>query len=117
MAVDYTGLSNLKGDNFGGIGYAYNNSWIFIQSGLRHRHHQVHRRHRCRQRERQQSKSTSAVPTGTLAGTLHTTVTGAWNNYAAQSTAVAGLTGVQTVYLVFKGPVAGVSNIDWLQFS
>jgi len=40
-------------------------------------------------------------------------VTGAWNNYAAQSTAVAGLTGVQTVYLVFKGPVAGVSNIDW----
>ena len=56
-------------------------------------------------------------PTGTLAGTLHVAATGSWSKYTSQTAAVAGLTGVQTVYLVFKGSAKGIANLSTIQFS
>ena len=116
MAVDYTSVSGLKGDGSGGLGFAYNNMWasytLDFGSGV--------------------SKLTVGVaalyaggsieihlgsPTGTLLGTLKDAVTGNWANYTAQSTAISKITGVQKVYLVVKGSVAGICNFDWLQFS
>jgi PKD repeat protein len=116
MAVNFTSISGLKGDNFGGLGYAYNGMWASYKldfgAGV--------------------SKITAGIaaiyasgsieihlgsPTGTLLGTLHAAVTGKWNDYTAQSTTLSKITGVQTVYLVFKGTVAGICNLDWLQFS
>jgi hypothetical protein len=116
MAVNYVDHLAVKGDNFGGIGYAYNNDYVAYKldfgTGV--------------------TKFAAGIaaiyaggsleihlgsPTGKLVGTLKAAVTGAWNKYTAQSTTVAGLTGVQTVYLVFKGSAAGICNIDWLQFS
>ncbi|MDB5329087.1 MAG: carbohydrate-binding cenc domain protein, partial [Phycisphaerales bacterium] len=115
-AVSYTSFSNVKVDNYGGVGYAYNNSWVSYKldfgTGV--------------------SKLTAGLaamnangklevhlgsPTGTLLGTINIAVTGAWNKYTSQSAAVTGLKGVQTVYLVFKGALPGVANLSWLQFA
>ena len=55
-------------------------------------------------------------PTGTFLGSLRTTSTGGWSTYADQSTdLVAPVTGVQDVYLVFKGDAVAV--IDSLTFA
>ncbi|MDB5171437.1 MAG: carbohydrate-binding cenc domain protein [Phycisphaerales bacterium] len=115
-AVNYTGHSNVAADGSGGVGYAYNNSWVSYKldfgTGV--------------------SKLTAALaaihangklevhlgsPTGSLLGTINVAVTGAWNKYTSQSAAVTGLKGVQTVYLVFKGALPGVANLSWLQFA
>jgi hypothetical protein len=48
-------------------------------------------------------------PTGTLIGSLRTTTTGGWSTYADQTaTLTAAVTGVQDVYLVFKGLAVAV---------
>ncbi|HZK81064.1 MAG TPA: carbohydrate-binding protein, partial [Humisphaera sp.] len=116
QAVDYTSSLGVKGDNFGGVGYAYNNDWVSyalnfgsgvtkitadlaaIYSGGTI---EVH----------------SGSPTGTLLGTIKVAVTGAWNKYTSQSATISKIAGDQTVYLVLKGPTPGVANIDWLTFS
>lgn len=54
--------------------------------------------------------------TGTLIGTLTTAATADFNTYAAQSTAVSGATGVQTLFLVASG-TSGIANLDWLTFT
>ena len=115
-AVDYTAINALKGDNFGGIGYAYNNDWVAYKLNF----------------GAGATTFTAAVaglyangkievhfgsPTGTLLGTLNVAATGGWSNYKSESTAVSKITGTQTVYLVFKGSAAGIANIDWLKFS
>jgi hypothetical protein len=115
-AVNYTAKSGMQGDNFTGMGYAYDTNWLKFTlnfgTGV--------------------TKFTATVaglyaggrievhigsPTGKLAGTLAVTATGGWSNYKAETAAVAGLTGVQDVYLVFRGPVPGVANINTLTFS
>jgi parallel beta-helix repeat protein len=48
-------------------------------------------------------------PTGTVIGSLRTTTTGGWSTYADQTaTLTAAVTGVQDVYLVFKGGAVAV---------
>jgi hypothetical protein len=54
-------------------------------------------------------------PTGTLAGTLQETPTGALNIYSLQSTGVGKITGVHNVYLVFSNQ-ATLSNLQWFLF-
>jgi hypothetical protein len=54
-------------------------------------------------------------PTGTLVGTLKTMSTGGWGVYADQAAALAPVTGVQDVYLVFRG--SGVAVLDWFTFA
>jgi parallel beta-helix repeat protein len=54
-------------------------------------------------------------PTGTLLGTLKTTSTGGWSVYADQAAALGPVTGVQNVYLVFRG--SGVAVVDWFTFA
>ena len=48
---------------------------------------------------------------GTLLGTLVTDGTGGWASFATQSTSIKRTTGVQDVYLVFKGG-NGVALVD-----
>ncbi len=115
QAVNYTDHYKVKGDTFGGIGYAYNNDWVSYKldfaKGVSKLTIDVASVH---------SASIIEIhvgsPSGKLVGTLNVAKTGHWNTYTAQSTAVAGLTGEQTVYLVFKGK-PGVANIKWLKFS
>jgi hypothetical protein len=54
-------------------------------------------------------------PTGTLLGSLKTSSTGGWSSYADQSATIAAITGVQDVYLVFKG--RSVAVIDSFTFA
>jgi hypothetical protein len=51
-------------------------------------------------------------PTGKLLGTLNVKPTGGWEKKTIQSTAISGATGVQDLYLVFKGG-SGVGSLDW----
>ena len=51
-------------------------------------------------------------PTGTLVGTLPVEATGDWDTYEEQACNVSGVTGVNDLYLVFKGSV----NIDSFTF-
>ncbi|HZL37686.1 MAG TPA: carbohydrate-binding protein [Tepidisphaeraceae bacterium] len=113
-AVNTSGHNGSAGDNFGGVGYIYNNDWLeyhmnfgagittfsallagFQTGGTIELH--------------------VGSPTGALAGTLHIAPTGAWNNYRWQTIYASGLTGVQNVFLVFKGK-PGVANIYSLKF-
>jgi len=51
-------------------------------------------------------------PNGTLIGTLSVKSTGDWNTYEEQTCSISKVTGINDLYLVFKGPV----NIDWFTF-
>jgi hypothetical protein len=53
---------------------------------------------------------------GTLIGTLKATPSGNWHNYTSQSTTVSSVSGVHTLYLVFRG-ATGVANVDWFKFT
>jgi hypothetical protein len=116
MAVNYTAASKTAGDGFGGVGHTSTGSYVAYKldfgTGV--------------------TKLTAAVaakyaggsieihvgsPTGTLVGTLKVAVTKGWSNYTSQIASVTGLKGVETVYLVFKGPRGGVANLDSIQFS
>ena len=55
-------------------------------------------------------------PTGTIVGILTVTATGGWTTVVSQSTTVAKLTGVQTIYLTASGG-SGVGNLFWLRFA
>jgi endo-1,4-beta-xylanase len=49
---------------------------------------------------------------GTLLGTLPVAATGGWNSYKEYTCNISKVTGVNSLYLVFSGPV----NIDWFTF-
>ncbi|MDB5174240.1 MAG: galA [Phycisphaerales bacterium] len=115
-AVNYTGKLGMQGDNFTGMGYAYDGNWLKYHldfgTGVT------------------TFKATVAglyaggrielhigSPTGKLVGTLAVSPTGAWNNYRQETASVAGLTGVQDLYLVFRGSTPGVANINTLTFA
>ncbi|GAE89993.1 endo-1,4-beta-xylanase A precursor [Acetivibrio straminisolvens JCM 21531] len=51
-------------------------------------------------------------PSGTLIGTLSVKSTDDWNTYEEQTCSISKVTGVNDLYLVFRGPV----NIDWFTF-
>jgi parallel beta-helix repeat protein len=55
-------------------------------------------------------------PTGPVIGTLVTAGTGSWATYTAQTTAIAGATGIHNLYLCMGG-VGAVGNIKTMQFS
>ncbi|MDB5354716.1 MAG: galA [Phycisphaerales bacterium] len=115
-AVNYTGKLGMQSDNFTGMGYAYNGDWLRYHldfgTGVT------------------QFKATVAgihpggrielhigSPTGKLVGTLAVSATGAWNNYRQETATVSGLSGVQDLYLVFRGSYPGVANINTLTFA
>ncbi|HEX9059589.1 MAG TPA: non-reducing end alpha-L-arabinofuranosidase family hydrolase [Clostridia bacterium] len=50
--------------------------------------------------------------TGTLIGTMTVASTGDWNTYQEQTCSINKATGLNDLYLVFKGPV----NMDWFTF-
>lgn len=55
-------------------------------------------------------------PAGKLLGTLNVKPTGGWEKKTVQSTAISGASGVQDLYLVFKGG-SGVASLDWYSLS
>lgn len=56
-------------------------------------------------------------PTGTLIGSQSVSNTGGWQSWTTLTTAVSGATGVQTLYVVFKGSTAGIANLNWIKFN
>ncbi|HZL38183.1 MAG TPA: carbohydrate-binding protein, partial [Tepidisphaeraceae bacterium] len=116
VAGSYTSMYGLASDNYRGLGYADNNDYLAYKldfgTGIKNFYAGI---------AAVFSGGTIEIHigsvSGTLAGTLHVGVTGAWNHYTTQSAAVSGLTGVQTVYLVFKGPRPGIANISCLAFA
>lgn len=115
-ATAYSSVLGLKSDNYRGLGYAYNNDFLAYKldfgAGVSSFYAGIAATY---------TGGTIEIhigsATGPIAGTLRVTDTGAWNNYTTQSTAVSGLKGVQTVYLVFKGSRPGIANISCLAFA
>ena len=61
-------------------------------------------------------------PTGTLIASVPVTNTGGWGSWTTRSASVTGATGIQVVYLVFKGEPAetssdGMMNLNWFRFN
>jgi hypothetical protein len=55
--------------------------------------------------------------TGTLIGTLPVNYTGGWGNWRTESTNISGATGVNDLYLVFKGPAnTNLFKLDYWKF-
>lgn len=55
-------------------------------------------------------------PTGKLVGTCTVTDTGGWQAYATTTCAISGASGVNNLYLVFKGDMGYLFNINWITF-
>jgi hypothetical protein len=43
-------------------------------------------------------------------------VTAGWQTWTTVNAPVTGATGVHTLYVVFNGPTASISNVNWFQF-
>ncbi len=57
-------------------------------------------------------------PTGTMLGSIELPHTGSWGNYTTVSGDMARITGMHTIYLVFKkSDNEWVCNLNWLKFS
>lgn len=56
-------------------------------------------------------------PTGPLIGSMSVGNTGGWQSWTTRTATVSGASGVRTLYVVFKGSVAGIANLNWLRFS
>jgi O-glycosyl hydrolase len=54
--------------------------------------------------------------TGTLIGTVPTSSTGGWQTWVTSPAGIATTTGLQNVYLVFRGG-AGIVNVNWIRFT
>lgn len=54
---------------------------------------------------------------GPLIASMSVTNTGGWQSWTTRTAAVSGATGLHTLYVVFKGSVAGIANLNWLSFS
>jgi glucosylceramidase len=54
--------------------------------------------------------------TGTPIATVNLPVTGNWQTWTTVNAPVTGATGVHTLYVVFNGPTASISNVNWFQF-
>jgi glucosylceramidase len=48
--------------------------------------------------------------------TVNLPVTGGWQTWMTVNASVTGATGVHTLYVVFNGPTASISNVNWFQF-
>jgi hypothetical protein len=55
--------------------------------------------------------------TGTLIGSCVVPATGGWNNFVDLSCTVSGVSGAQTLFLVFKGGSGALLDVDYFQFS
>jgi dextranase len=55
--------------------------------------------------------------TGTLIASVGVTNTGGWQSWQTRTVSVSGASGVHNLYMVFKGSVAGIANVNWWQFS
>ncbi len=55
--------------------------------------------------------------TGTLLGICDVPGTGGWQTWTTQTTTVAGASGVEDLYLVFRGSGSTLFNVDWWQFT
>src|SRR6266542_3376868 len=53
---------------------------------------------------------------GPLIGSVAIPITGGWQTWTTVSTAVSGATGINDLYIVFKG-TRGIGNVNWFQFS
>lgn len=54
--------------------------------------------------------------TGTLIGTMPVTYTGGWDTWAEKAASVSGVTGVNDLYLVFKGHSSELLRMDYWKF-
>jgi hypothetical protein len=54
--------------------------------------------------------------TGTPIATATLPVTGGWQTWQNVTAAVTGASGVHTLYVVFNGTTASISNVNWFQF-
>jgi glucosylceramidase len=52
---------------------------------------------------------------GPLIGSVAIPITGGWQTWTTVSTAVSGATGINDLYIVFKG-TRGIGNVNWFQF-
>jgi glucosylceramidase len=53
---------------------------------------------------------------GTPIATVNLPVTNGWQTWTTVNAPVTGATGVHTLYVVFNGPTASISNVNWFQF-
>ena len=53
---------------------------------------------------------------GPLIGSVAIPITGGWQTWTTVSTAVSGATGINDLYIVFKG-TSSIGNVNWFQFS
>ena len=61
-------------------------------------------------------------PTGTLAGSVSVPNTGGWGSWTTRTAPISGASGIQSLYVVFRGPPPatspdGVANLNWLTFT
>ncbi|GAB4210133.1 MAG: hypothetical protein OHK0022_42620 [Roseiflexaceae bacterium] len=54
---------------------------------------------------------------GPLIAAVNVSNTGGWQTWTTASATVSGASGVRDLYVVFKGNVAGISNLNWFQFN
>jgi hypothetical protein len=54
--------------------------------------------------------------TSTPIATVNLPVTGGWQTWTTVNASVTGATGVHKLYVVFNGPTASISNVNWFQF-
>jgi glucosylceramidase len=61
-------------------------------------------------------------PTGTLVGSVAVQNTGGWGSWTTRTAPISGASGVQSLYVVFRGPPPettpdGIANLNWLTFT
>ena len=61
-------------------------------------------------------------PSGTLVGSVPIENTGGWGAWTTRTAPVSGASGVQSLYVVFKGPPPetasdGIADLNWIQFT
>jgi hypothetical protein len=54
--------------------------------------------------------------TSTPIATVTLPVTGGWQTWTTVNSTVTGASGVHTLYVVFNGTTASISNVNWFQF-
>ena len=62
------------------------------------------------------------APTGTLIGSVPVANTGGWGSWTTRTAPISGASGIQSLYVVFKGPppetaADGIANLNWISFT
>ena len=57
------------------------------------------------------------APNGKIIGTIDVTSTGGWQTWATQKCSIDKLTGINDIYLVFKGGSGYLFNVNWLKLN